>query len=74
MKFITTKTYEELSHKTALLIAAQIISKPDCVVGLATGSSPVGTYKKLIELNKNGDIDFSNVTSVCPSCRRKKYC
>ena len=64
MKFITTKTYEELSNKAADIIAAQIIVKPNCVLGLATGSSPVGTYKRLAEDNKNGKIDFSNVTSV----------
>lgn len=64
MKFITVKTYEELSNKAADLIAAQIILKPDCILGLATGSSPVGTYKRLIEDNKNGKIDFSLVTSV----------
>ncbi len=64
MKYIVTKTYEELSNKAADLIAAQIIVKPNCVLGLATGSSPVGTYKRLIEDNKAGKIDFSTVTSV----------
>ena len=64
MKLITVKTYDELSNKAANLIAAQIIMKPDCVLGLATGSSPVGTYKRLIEMNQKGDIDFSAVTSV----------
>lgn len=64
MKFITTKTYEELSNKAADIIAAVIINKPNCVLGLATGSSPVGTYKRLIEDNKAGKIDFSKVTSV----------
>lgn len=64
MKFIQTKTYAELSHKAADIIAAQIILKPNCVIGLATGSSPVGTYKELIAYNKKGDIDFSDVTTV----------
>ena len=64
MKFITTNSYEDLSRKAAAIIAAQIISKPDCVLGLATGSSPVGTYKNLIEWYKNGDLDFSAVTSI----------
>ena len=64
MNFITTKTYDELSKKAAELIAAQILMKPDCVLGLATGSSPVGTYKELIKKNKEEIIDFSNVTSV----------
>ena len=64
MKFITVKTYEELSSKAADIIAAQIIMKPKCVLGLATGSTPVGTYKKLVEKNAKGEIDFSKVTSV----------
>lgn len=64
MKYIVTKNYEELSRKAADLIAAQIIVKPNCVLGLATGSSPVGTYKELIKRNENGTIDFSDVTSV----------
>jgi glucosamine-6-phosphate deaminase len=64
MNFITVKSYEELSQKAANLIAAQIMVKPNCVLGLATGSSPIGTYKKLIEYYENGDIDFSAVTSV----------
>ncbi len=64
MKFIKVKTYEELSRKAALLIAAQMTVKPESVLGLATGSTPVGTYKELIKMNEAGDIDFSTVTSV----------
>ena len=64
MNFINVKTYEELSFKGATLIASQIIQKPDCVLGLATGSSPVGIYKNLVKWNKEGIIDFSKVTSV----------
>ena len=64
MQFITTKTYEELSEKAAAIIASQVIMKPDCVLGLATGSSPVGTYKNLIKACENGTVDFSNVISV----------
>ena len=64
MKFITVKTYEELSRKAADIIAAQMIVKPKCVLGLATGSSPVGTYKKLSEWNKEGKLDFSKVMSI----------
>ncbi len=64
MNFITVENYEALSRKAAAIIAAQIIAKPNCVLGLATGSSPVGTYKNLIEWCKNGDIDFSTVTSI----------
>lgn len=64
MNFITVKTYDELSKKAANIIAAQVIAKPNCVLGLATGSSPVGAYKKLAEYCASGDVDFSNVTSV----------
>ena len=64
MRFITVDSYEKLSRKAANIIAAQVISKPNCVLGLATGSSPIGTYKNLIEYYKNGDLDFSTVTSV----------
>ncbi len=64
MKYIVVNTYDELSNKAADLIAAQILVKPHCVLGLAPGSSPVGTYKRLIEDNKAGKIDFSTVTSV----------
>lgn len=64
MKFISVKTYEELSARAADIIAAQIILKNNCVLGLATGSSPVGTYKKLIEKVQNGEISFKDVTSV----------
>lgn len=64
MKFITVNTYEELSRKAANIIAAQVIAKPNCVLGLATGSSPLGAYKNLAEYCKNGDVDFSEVTSV----------
>ena len=64
MKFITVDTYEKLSRQAANIISAQVILKPDSVLGLATGSSPLGTYKQLIEWYEKGDIDFSNVTSV----------
>jgi glucosamine-6-phosphate deaminase len=49
MNFITVKDYETLSRKAAAIIAAEVIRKPDCVLGLATGSSPVGAYKNLIK-------------------------
>lgn len=64
MKFITVDTYEKLSRQAANIISAQVILKPDAVLGLATGSSPLGTYKQLIDWYKKGDIDFSGVTSV----------
>ena len=63
MKFITVDTYEKLSRQAANIISAQVILKPDSVLGLATGSSPLGTYKQLIEWYEKGDIDFSKVVS-----------
>lgn len=58
------KDYQDMSRKAANIISAQIIMKPNCVLGLATGSSPVGTYKQLIEWYQKGDLDFSKVTSI----------
>ena len=64
MQICKVKNYQELSRKAANLIAAQIILKPDSILGLATGSSPVGTYEHLVEMYENGDLDFSQVTTV----------
>lgn len=64
MRIIKTKDYDELSCRAADIIAAQVLLKPDCVLGLATGSSPVGTYKELIKKYKTGALDFSKVKSV----------
>ena len=64
MKIYKTKDYNDMSRKAANIIAAQIIMKPDCVLGLATGSTPIGTYKNLVEMYENGDLDFSQVTTV----------
>lgn len=64
MKFISVSTYEELSHIAANLIFAQITVKPNSVLGLATGSSPVGVYRELVERYRAKELDFSDVTSV----------
>lgn len=64
MKIIRAKDYDDMSRKAANIIAAQIIMKPDCVLGLATGSTPIGTYKELVAAYENGDLDFSQVTTV----------
>ena len=64
MKFITVESYEKMSRSAANIISAQVIIKPDCVLGLATGSSPLGTYRQLVEWYRKGDIDFSGVTTV----------
>ena len=64
MRLIRAKDYNDVSRKAANIIAAQIYLKPDCVLGLATGSSPVGTYKELIAKYEVGDLDFSKVRTV----------
>ena len=64
MRIYCTENYEAMSRKAAAVMAAQIIAKPDCILGLATGSTPVGLYQNLIAANKAGDLDFSQVTTV----------
>ncbi len=58
------KSYEDVSRKAANILSAQVIMKPKCVLGLATGSTPLGMYSQLAEWCKKGDIDFSQVTTV----------
>ena len=58
MRIYKTKNYDEMSRKAANIISAQIILKPESVLGLATGSSPIGTYKQLIEWYNKGDLDL----------------
>ena len=53
-----------MSRKAANIIASQVVLKPDCVLGLATGSTPIGAYKNLVEKYEQGDLDFSQVTTV----------
>lgn len=64
MRIIVAKDYKDMSRKAANIISAQIITKPDCVLGLATGSSPIGTYDQLVEWYEKGDLDFAQVSSV----------
>ena len=64
MKIYKVKNYDEMSKKAACVIAAQIVTKPDCVLGLATGSTPIGTYEYLVEKYKNGELDFSGVKTA----------
>ena len=63
MRLIICNNYEEMSKEAAKLVAGLITLKPDCVLGLATGSTPVGMYENLAKLNKDGEIDFSRVTT-----------
>lgn len=64
MRIYKAKDYFDMSRKAANIISAQVILKPDCVLGLATGSSPLGTYEQLIDWYRKGDLDFSQVSSV----------
>ena len=64
IRIYAAENYDEMSEKAARIIAAQVIVKPECVLGLATGSSPIGTYKGLVERYKAGKISFAGVTTV----------
>ncbi len=63
MVIYKTKDYADMSHKAANILAAQMVLNPHSVLGLATGSTPEGLYTRLIELNKQGEIDFSTITT-----------
>ena len=64
MRLIRAKDYQDASRKVANIISAQVILKPDCVLGLATGSSPLGAYAQLIKWCEKGDVDFSQTKTV----------
>lgn len=64
MQIIVTKDYEAMSRSAAAVIAAQVIADPHSLLGLATGSTPVGLYQNLIAGCAAGDLDFSHVTTV----------
>lgn len=64
MNLIIVNNYDEISKLSAKTIKDIITRKPNAILGLATGSTPVGTYKKLIEMNKNNEIDFSEIKTV----------
>ncbi len=64
IKFIPANDYDGMSRKAANLIGEQILLKPNSVLGLATGATPIGTYKYLTEKYKNGDLDFSEITCL----------
>lgn len=63
MRVVVCNDYDEMSKRAAKLVASQITLKPNCVLGLATGSTPIGLYDELAEMNKMGEIDFSDVTT-----------
>ncbi len=64
MKIIKTTDYYHMSRMAANILSAQVIIKPDCVLGLATGSTPIGTYEQLIRWYEKGDLDFSQVRTI----------
>jgi len=64
MNIIKTKNYDEMSIKAAEIFISQIKSKPNSVLGLATGSSVLGLYESLIKSHKNDNLDFSNIKTV----------
>ena len=64
MNVQTCPSYEEMSRKAAEIIAGVVRSKPNAVLGLATGSTPVGTYRHLVRMHRDEGLDFSRVTTV----------
>ncbi|HKM20560.1 MAG TPA: glucosamine-6-phosphate deaminase [Lachnospiraceae bacterium] len=64
MKIYQARDYEQMSRIAANIIASQIILNPTCTLGLATGSTPIGTYAQLVKRYEAGDLDFSGITSI----------
>lgn len=64
MRIYECADYKTMSRQAANIISAQIILEPDCALGLATGSTPIGTYQQLVEWYRKGDLSFSEVRSV----------
>ena len=64
MKIYVSDDYRGMSRKAANIVSAHVILNPSCVLGLATGSTPIGMYKQLIDWYNKGDLDFSQVKSV----------
>ncbi len=64
MNIIRASDYDDLSRKAANIISAQVVLSPRCVLGLATGSTPLGIYRQLADRYQQGDVDFSSVCSV----------
>jgi glucosamine-6-phosphate deaminase len=64
MKIIVTENYEEMSQKAAEIIIDVIKNNPNAVLGLATGSSPIGTYRNMINDHKENGTSYKNVSTV----------
>ena len=64
MRILKAKDYKEMSEMAADIIGAQVLLKPDAVLGLATGSTPIGTYEELVKRYESGRLDFSKIKTV----------
>jgi glucosamine-6-phosphate deaminase len=64
LRIYRAKDYKDMSRKAANILSARVILKPACVLGLATGSSPLGVYSQLIEWYRKGDVDFREVVTI----------
>ena len=64
MRIIVAENYEAMSRQAANILSSVVTMKPDCVLGLATGSTPIGTYQELIKRYNEGNLDFSKVKTV----------
>lgn len=64
MRIYRETDYDAMSRRAANLISAEVIRKPDCVLGLATGSTPIGTYRQLADWNRRGDFSFRETITV----------
>ena len=63
MRIIEARDYEDMSRKAAAIMGAQVLLKPNCALGLATGTTPIGAYNQLIDWYKQGYLDFSRVST-----------
>ena len=64
MRIYQAENYQAMSRRAANIISAQVIYKPNCVLGLATGGTPVGAYNQLVEWYEKGDLSFGKVRTV----------
>lgn len=64
MRIYEVDNYQEMSRQAAIILGAQVVLKPDCVLGLATGSTPVGIYDQLVKWYERGELDFAGVRTV----------
>ena len=64
IRFYQEADYAAMSRRAAHIIAAEVHKNPACVLGLATGSTPIGTYENLVAWNKSGNLSFKEVKTV----------